>query len=85
MNFRQLNGLVVSAALLMTLSSCKKKEESRDIDVKAIQTNAKSTPSQKAEELAKAAQRCIVSALDNSNAVNIAIVEDGVEKFDNSP
>jgi excisionase family DNA binding protein len=36
-------------------------------------------------ELAKAAQRCIVSALDNSNAVNIAIVEDGVEKFDNSP
>ncbi|MES2900186.1 MAG: helix-turn-helix domain-containing protein [Pseudomonadota bacterium] len=36
-------------------------------------------------ELAKAAQRCIVSALDNSNAVNIAIVEDGVEKLDNSP
>lgn len=36
-------------------------------------------------ELAKAAQRCIVSALDNSNAVNIAIVEDNVEKLDNSP
>lgn len=36
-------------------------------------------------ELAKAAQRCIVSALDNSHAVNIAIVEDGVEKLDNSP
>jgi excisionase family DNA binding protein len=36
-------------------------------------------------ELAKAAQRCIVSALDNSNAFNIAIVEDGVEKLDNSP
>lgn len=36
-------------------------------------------------ELAKAAQRCIVSALDHSRAVNIAIVEDGVEKLDNSP
>jgi excisionase family DNA binding protein len=36
-------------------------------------------------ELAKAAQRCIVSALDNANAVNIAIVEGGVEKLDNSP
>ncbi len=36
-------------------------------------------------ELAKAAQRCIVSALDHSNAVNIAIVEDGIEKLDNSP
>lgn len=36
-------------------------------------------------ELAKAAQRCIVSALDNSNAVNIAVVEDGVEKLDHSP
>ena len=29
-------------------------------------------------ELAKAAQRCIISALDHSRAVNIAIVEDGV-------
>jgi excisionase family DNA binding protein len=36
-------------------------------------------------ELAKAAQRSIVSALDNSNAVNIAIVEDGAETLDNSP
>lgn len=36
-------------------------------------------------ELAKAAQRCIVSALDNSNAVNITIVEDGVWQLDNSP
>jgi excisionase family DNA binding protein len=36
-------------------------------------------------ELAKAAQRCIVSALDHSNAVNIAIIEDGVEQLDNSP
>lgn len=36
-------------------------------------------------ELAKAAQRCIVSALDDSRAVNIAIVEDGVETLDDSP
>lgn len=36
-------------------------------------------------ELAKAAQRCIVSALDHSRAVNIAIVEDGVEKIAESP
>jgi excisionase family DNA binding protein len=36
-------------------------------------------------ELAKAAQRCIVSALDHSHAVNIAIVEDGIEKLDDSP
>jgi len=36
-------------------------------------------------EFAKAARRCIVSALDNSHAVNIAIVEDGIEKLDDSP
>ncbi len=36
-------------------------------------------------ELAKAAQRCIVSALDHSRAVNIAIVEEGVENIDDSP
>ena len=36
-------------------------------------------------ELAKAAQRCIVSALDHSRAVNIAIVEDGVERLEGSP
>jgi excisionase family DNA binding protein len=36
-------------------------------------------------ELAKAAQRCIVSALDHSRAVNIAIVEDGGERLDGSP
>ena len=36
-------------------------------------------------ELAKAAQRCIVSALDHSRAVNIAIVEDGIEKIEDSP
>lgn len=35
--------------------------------------------------LAKAAQRCIVSALDHSRAVNIAILEDGVERLDDSP
>ena len=36
-------------------------------------------------ELAKAAQRCIVSALDHSRAVNIAVVEDGVERLDGAP
>lgn len=36
-------------------------------------------------ELAKAAQRCIVSALDHSRAVNIAILEDGVERIQDSP
>lgn len=36
-------------------------------------------------ELAKAAQRCIVSALDHSRAVHIAVVEDGVERVDGSP
>jgi hypothetical protein len=36
-------------------------------------------------ELAKAAQRCIVSALDHSRAVNIAIVEDGVERIEGAP
>lgn len=36
-------------------------------------------------ELAKVAQRCIVSALDHSRAVNIAVVEDGVERLDGAP
>lgn len=36
-------------------------------------------------ELAKVAQRCIVSALDHSRAVNIAIVEDGIERLEDSP
>lgn len=36
-------------------------------------------------ELAKAAQRCIVSALNHSHAVNIAILEDGVERLEDSP
>jgi excisionase family DNA binding protein len=36
-------------------------------------------------ELAKAAQRCIVSSLDHSKAINIAIVEDGVERLSESP
>lgn len=35
-------------------------------------------------ELAKAAQRCIVSALDYSSAANTALVEDSVEKLDGS-
>jgi excisionase family DNA binding protein len=36
-------------------------------------------------ELAKAAQRCIISALDHSRAVNIAILEDGAERLDETP
>lgn len=32
-------------------------------------------------ELAKAAQRCLISALDHSKAVSVAIVEDGVERL----
>lgn len=36
-------------------------------------------------ELAKAAQRCIVAALDDSRAISIAIVEDGVERLNESP
>lgn len=36
-------------------------------------------------ELAKAAQRCIVSALDHSRAVTIAVVEEGVERLDGAP
>lgn len=36
-------------------------------------------------ELAKAAQRCIVSALDHSKAINIALVEEGVERMDGAP
>lgn len=36
-------------------------------------------------ELAKAAQRSIVSALDHSRAVNIAILEDGVDRIEDSP
>jgi excisionase family DNA binding protein len=36
-------------------------------------------------ELAKAAQRCIVSSLDHSRAINIALTEDGVERVSESP
>lgn len=36
-------------------------------------------------ELAKAAQRCLVAALDHSHAISIAIVEDGVERVNESP
>jgi excisionase family DNA binding protein len=36
-------------------------------------------------ELAKAAQRCIVSALDHSHALSIAIVEDGIERLEQLP
>ncbi|MBI3228790.1 MAG: excisionase family DNA-binding protein [Burkholderiales bacterium] len=36
-------------------------------------------------DLAKAAQRCLVTALDHSKAINIAIIEDGVERIEDSP
>lgn len=36
-------------------------------------------------ELAKAAQRCIVSALDHSRAISIALVEDGIEQLGEAP
>src|SRR5579872_4430600 len=36
---------------------------------------------EKEAELAKTAQRCIVAALDHSKAVNLALVEDGVERL----
>lgn len=36
-------------------------------------------------ELAKAAQRCIVSALDHSRAVHIALVDEGSEVGDDAP
>ena len=36
-------------------------------------------------ELAKTAQRCIVSALGHSRAVNIALLEDGVERLEDVP
>jgi len=36
-------------------------------------------------ELAKAAQRCIMSSLDHSKAVNIAVVGDDVERLGDAP
>jgi excisionase family DNA binding protein len=36
---------------------------------------------EKEAELAKTAQRCIVAALDHSQAVSLALVEDGVERL----
>jgi len=36
-------------------------------------------------ELAKEAQRCIVSALDHSRAVNFALIVDGVERLEGAP
>lgn len=48
--------------------------------------NGKTILSSKEEvELAKTAQRCIVSSLDRSRAVNIAIIEDGVERLEGQP
>ena len=36
-------------------------------------------------ELAKAAQHCIMSSLDHSKAINIALVEEGVERIADAP
>ena len=36
-------------------------------------------------ELAKAAQRCIVAALDDSHAISIALVKDGTAHMEHSP
>jgi len=36
-------------------------------------------------EMAKTAQRCIVKALDHSNAVSIALLEDGVDRIEGAP
>jgi len=36
-------------------------------------------------ELARTAQRCIMSALDHSHAVSIALLEDGVERIEGLP
>ncbi|GAB2914437.1 helix-turn-helix domain-containing protein [Paralcaligenes sp. KSB-10] len=52
---------------------------SNDLDLDMVLDNKEDV------ELAKAAQRCIVSALDHSKAINIAIIEDGVERHDGSP
>ncbi|SFC26998.1 helix-turn-helix domain-containing protein [Collimonas sp. OK412] len=52
---------------------------SNDLDLDMVLDNKEDV------ELAKAAQRCIVSALDHSKAINIAIIEDGVERDDGSP
>lgn len=36
-------------------------------------------------ELAKAAQRCLVSALDHSRAVQIAVLEEGTQELGDAP
>lgn len=36
-------------------------------------------------EMAKTAQRCLVKALDHSNAVSIALLEEGVERIEGAP
>ena len=41
--------------------------------------------SKKDVELVKTAQRCLISALDHSRAVNIALLEDGAERLDGAP
>ena len=57
MNFSRLTGLAICASLLMSLASCSSNSDSKDIDAMKIKTNSNLSPSQKAEQLAKAAEQ----------------------------
>lgn len=59
MNFRNLTGLVLSTTLLIALTSCSRGDDKRSITPNEILANAKSTQSQKAEQLAKAAEQLL--------------------------
>jgi hypothetical protein len=59
MNFRQLSGLVICAAVLVNLSSCTKSNDDKTVDAGKIQQNANLTSAQKAEQLAKAAEQLV--------------------------
>ena len=60
MLYRQLTGFVLSAAVLVTLSSCTKSTtDTKDIDAEKIRVNALLSSSQKAEQLAKTAEQLI--------------------------
>lgn len=60
MKFRQLTGFVLTTAVIVTLSSCSKKnDDSKEIDATKIYANQNLTSSQKAEKLAKTAEQLI--------------------------
>lgn len=59
MNLRSLVGFALCATLLTSLSSCSKGDSKRSIDTDLIRGDAKSTTSQKAEQLAKAAEQLL--------------------------